>query len=64
MAPNNVQNERNETDPEPEKNHSLTETLLPVSNIWAHLMYSGENIEAFDSIKKHRTISIQTSKYY
>ena len=61
---NNVRNERNETDSEAEKNHSITETLFPVSNIWAHLMYSGENIEAFDSLKKHRKISIQTNRYY
>ena len=61
---NNVRNERNETDSEPKKNHSMTETLLPCSIIWAHLMYSGENIEAFDSLKKHRKISIQTNGYY
>ena len=50
----NVQNENepNEIDPEPEKVHSIAETLLSLSNIRAHLMSLGEDIEAFDSLKK------------
>ena len=47
---NNVQNEPNENDSEPEKVHSIAETQL--SNIRAHMMSLGENIEAFDSLKK------------
>ena len=46
------QNEPSENDSEPEKVHSVPETLLPLSNIWAHLMSLGEDIEAFDSLKK------------
>ena len=69
---NNVQNEPNENDSEPEKVYSIAETLLYLANIRAHLMSLGEDIEAFDSLKKlerilakkHRRISIQTNKYY
>ena len=32
--------------------HSIAETLLSLSNIQAHLMSLGENIEAVDSLKK------------
>ena len=35
-----------------EKVHSVPETLLPHSNIQAHLMSLCEDIEAFDSLKK------------
>ena len=34
----NVQNEHNENDPEPEKVHSIAESLQSLSNICAHLM--------------------------
>jgi len=52
--------------------HSIAKTFLSLSNIQAHLMYLGENIEAVDSlkklervfIKKHRRILNQTNKYY
>ena len=53
--------------------HSIAKTFLSLSNIQAHLMYLGENIEAVDSLKKtgeniykkkHRRISNQTNKYY
>ena len=66
---NNVQNEPNENDSEPEKVCSIAETLLYLANIRTHLMSLGEDIEAFDSlkklerIKKDRRISIQTNKY-
>ena len=56
---NNVQNEPNENDSEPEKVHSIAETLLSLSNIRAHLMSLGENIEAFDSLKKLERIFIK-----
>jgi hypothetical protein len=71
---NNVQNEPNENESEPEKVHSIAEKLLSLSNIRAHLMSLGENMEAFDSLKKlerifikkkkHKRISIQTNRYY
>ena len=73
---NNVQNENepNEIDPEPEKVHSIAESLLSLSNLRAHLMSLGEDTDAFDSLKKlekeniyqkiHRGISIQTNKYH
>ena len=32
--------------------HSIAKTFLSLSNIQAHLMYLGENIEAVDSLKK------------
>jgi len=48
------QNEPNENDPEPEKVHSIAETLLSLSNIRAHLMS-----EAFDSLKKLESIFIK-----
>ena len=43
---NNVQNEPNEIDPEPEKNHSIAESLLSLSNLRAHLMSLCEDTEA------------------
>ena len=46
------QNEPNGNYSDPEKVHSVPETLLPLSNIRAHLMSLGEDIEAFDSLKK------------
>ena len=61
-----------ENDSEPEKIHSIAETLLSLSNIRAHLMSLGEDIEAFGSLKKlerifikkkHRRTSIKTKKY-
>ena len=73
---NNVQNENepNEIDPEPEKVHSIAESLLSLSNLQAHLMSLGEDSDAFVSVKKlericiyqkiHRGISIQTNKYH
>ena len=39
--------------------HSLAETLLSLSDIQAHLMYLGENIEAVDSLKKLERILIK-----
>ena len=39
--------------------HSLAETLLSLSDIQAHLMYLGENIEAVDSLKKLERIFIK-----
>ena len=69
---NNVESEPKENDLELEKVHSISETLLSLSNIRAHLMSLGEDIEAFDSLKKlerifikknHRRISSQTNKY-
>ena len=56
---NNVQNEPNENDSEPEKSHSIAETLLSLSNIRAHLMSLGEDTEAFDSLKKLESIFIK-----
>ena len=52
--------------------HSIAKTFLSLSNIQAHLMYLGENIEPVDSLKKtgeniykkHRRIFKQTNKYY
>jgi hypothetical protein len=32
--------------------HSIAKTFLSLSNIQAHLMYLGENIEPVDSLKK------------
>ena len=32
--------------------HSIAKTFLSLSNIQAHLMYLGKNIEAVDSLKK------------
>ena len=43
---NNVQNEPNEIDPEPEKVHSIAESLLSLSNLRAHLMSLCEDTEA------------------
>ena len=51
--------------------HSIAKTFLSLSNIQAHLMYLGENVEAVDSLKnqreylskKNRRISNQTNKY-
>ena len=34
--------------------HSIAVTLLSLSNIQAHLMYLGENVEAVDSLRSHR----------
>ena len=56
---NNVQNETKENDSVPEKVHSIAETLLSLSNIKAHLMSLGEDIEAFDSLKKLERIFIK-----
>ena len=56
---NNVQNEPNEIDPEPEKVHSIAESLLSLSNLRAHLMSLGEDTEAFDSLKKLERIFIK-----
>ena len=56
---NNVQNEPNENESEPEKVHSIAEKLLSLSNIRAHLMSLGENMEAFDSLKKLEIIFIK-----
>ena len=39
--------------------HSVAETLLSLSDIQAHLMYLGENIEAVDSLKKLERILIK-----
>ena len=60
---NNVQNENepNEIDPEPEKVHSLAESLLSLSNLRAHLMPLGEDTDAFDSLKKLERIFIKKS---
>ena len=48
-----------ENDSEPEKVHSIAETLLSLSNIRAHLMSLGEDIEAFGSLKKLERIFIK-----
>ena len=58
---NNVQNEPNEIDPEPEKVHSIAESLLSLSNLRAHLMSLGEDTDAFDSLKKLERIFIKKS---
>ena len=60
---NNVQNENepNEIDPEPEKVHSIAESLLSLSNLQAHLMSLGEDTDAFDSLKKLERIFIKKS---
>ena len=60
---NNVQNENepNEIDPEPEKVHSIAESLLSLSNLRAHLMSLGEDTDAFDSLKKLERIYIKKS---
>ena len=60
---NNVQNENepNEIDPEPEKVHSIAESLLSLSNLRAHLMSLGEDTDAFDSLKKLERIFIKKS---
>ena len=39
--------------------HSIAKTFLSLSNIQAHLMYLGENIEAVDSLKKLERILIK-----
>ena len=54
-----MQNEPNEIDPEPEKVHSIAESLLSLSNLRAHLMSLGEDTEAFDSLKKLERIFIK-----
>jgi hypothetical protein len=54
-----VQNEANKNDPEPEKVHSIAESLLSLSNLRAHLMSLGEDIDAFDSLKKLERIFIK-----
>ena len=56
---NNVESEPKENDPELEKVHSISETLLSLSNIRAHLVSLGEDIEAFDSLKKLERIFIK-----
>ena len=56
---NNVESETNENDPELEQVHSISETLQSLSNIRAHLMSLGEDIEAFDSLKKLERIFIK-----
>ena len=47
-----MQNEPNEHDSEPEKVHSMAEILPSLSIIRVHLMSLGEDIKAFDSLKK------------
>ena len=54
-------NEPNEIDPEPEKVHSIAESLLSLSNLRAHLMSLGEDTDAFDSLKKLERIFIKKS---
>ena len=39
--------------------HFIAKTFLSLSNIQAHLMYLGENIEAVDSLKKLERIFIK-----
>ena len=56
---NNVESEPKENDPELEKVHSISETLLSLSKIRAHLVSLGEDIEAFDSLKKLERIFIK-----
>ena len=41
------------------KVHSISETLLSLSNIPAHLMSLGEDIETFDSLKKLERIFVK-----
>ena len=53
--------EPNEIDPEPEKVHSIAESLLSLSNLQAHLMSLGEDTDAFDSLKKLERIFIKKS---
>ena len=55
------ENEPNEIDPEPEKVHSIAESLLSLSNLRAHLMSLGEDTDAFDSLKKLERIFIKKS---
>ena len=56
---NNVESEPKENDPELEKVNSISETLLSLSNIRAHLVSLGEDIETFDSLKKLERIFIK-----
>ena len=55
----NVESEPKENDPELGIVHSISETLLSLSNIRAHLVSLGEDIEAFDSLKKLERIFIK-----
>ena len=49
----------NEIDPEPEKVHSIDESLLSLLNLRAHLMSLGEDKEAFNSRKKLERIFVK-----
>ena len=72
-ARSHTKKKTNEIDPEPEKVHSIDESLLSLLNLQAHLMLLGEDTKAFNSRKKleiifikktHGRISIQRNKYY
>ena len=54
-----MESEPKENDPELGKVHSISETVLSLSNKRAHLVSLGEDIEAFDSLKKLERIFIK-----